>query len=175
MCSPAKITLARQIQNKVKRNPLNDTQVRIAYVSGALPYMRQAQVLDYFTSLYSSLVSIGYEWQKYNEHSVPLEKFEDVGGFTHCPEELLDKFIKWLLLAFLGEASYGRYSTSRPVFYSNSAASVIKRLFGNAEERVFTIVKGLDRDTEITAATSNMHIARRYEMILDLESEVNDD
>jgi len=79
-------------------------------------------------------------------------------------------FIKWLVLAYVGEPGYGR--SGRPVFYSNTAAPIIHRLFEKSPKQVFALLRELadDRDIKVAIGRSKP-VARRFEFLLDMESE----
>lgn len=166
-----KIDLASDLGQRVGRSRLDVVHAKVAYACGALPYLRQVQLRDFFDSLYQRMESAGYRWQNHATHTDLLETLEDVGGLVHCPSSLRIRFMKWLVLAYIGEPSYGRYSVSRPVFYSNSASTVIKRLFENAPEQVFDSLRELAGDRDIRAAMGNKYVARRFESLLDMEAE----
>ncbi len=170
-----KIELASNIGQRIGRNKLDLVHAKVAYAFGALPYLRQAQLRDFFASLLQQMEQVGYHWQSHDEHSKLLDSFEDVGGLEFCPLDLRRPLIKWLVLAYIGEPSYGRYSGTRLVFYSNSAAPVITRLLTDAPKQVFDLIRELTNDKDIKVAIDNKHVARRFELLIDMESESKTD
>lgn len=118
---------------------------------------------------------VGYQWQSHDKHTDLLETLEDVGGLEFRPLDLRPPLIKWLVLAYIGEPSYGRYSKIRPVFYSNSAAPIITGLLKNAPKQVFDLVRQVANDKDIKAAMTNKYVARRFELLLDIEGESEKD
>ena len=166
-----KIELASDLGQRIGRNKLDVVHAKVAYACGALPYLRQVQLRDFFGFLFQQMEKIGYQWQGHTKHANVLEILEDVGGLATCPTALQPNFIKWLILVFIGEPSYGRYSNLRPVFYSNTASPIIKRLFENSPKQVFDLFRQLANDKDIIAAMANKFVARRFELLLDRESE----
>ncbi len=164
-----KIVLASDLGQRVGRN-LDIVHAKVAFACGALPYLRQRLVHDFFESLFKKMVEVGYEWQNYSQHTELLETLEDIGGFENCPPDLLPRFIKWLTLAYVGEPGYGH--SGRPVFYSNTAAPIIHRLFEKAQKQVFGVLRELSEDKDVKVAIRRSKpVARRYESLLDMETE----
>jgi len=162
-----KITLAGDLGKRVGRN-LDVPHAKVAVACGALPYLRQGLVLDFYQRLLRDMQTVGYEWQSHAQHSELLETLEDVGALENCPSTLLRPLIKWLVLAYVGEPGYG-YS-GRPVFYSNTAAPIIYRLFEHSSRGIFDILRGLASDKEIKVALGRSKaVAQRFELLLDME------
>ena len=166
-----KIELASDIGQRIGRNKLDVVHAKVACACGALPYLRRAQLRDFFGSLFQRMEKVGYHWQSHAEHANLLETLEDIGGLATCPPTLRPSFIQWLVLAFIGEPSYGRYSNVRPVFYSNTASPIIKRLFENSPKQAFDLLRQVANDKDIKAAMTNKYVARRFELLLDIEGE----
>lgn len=165
-----KIVIAGDLGRRVGRN-LDVPHAKVAVACGALPYLRQGLVLDFYQRLFRELEKVGYEWQNYRQHSDLLETLEDVEALENCPPNLLPHLIKWLVLAYVGEPGYG-YS-GRPVFYSNTAAPIIHRLFQNSSKRIFDILRNLANDKEIKVAIGRSKpVAQRFELILDMEPQI---
>lgn len=162
-----KIVIAGDLGRRVGRN-LDVPHAKVAVACGAISYLRQGLVLDLYQRLLQEMGKIGYEWQNYRQHSELLETLEDVGALENCPPKLLRPLIKWFVLAYVGESGYG-YS-GRSVFYSNTAAPIIHRLFQNSSKRVFDILRNLANDREIKVAIGRSKpVAQRFELLLDME------
>ena len=165
-----KIVIAGDFGKRVGRN-LDVPHAKVAVACGAISYLRQGLVLDFYQRLLQDMEKIGYQWQSYHEHSELLETLEDVGAQENCPSKLLRPLIKWFVLAYVGEPGYG-YS-GRAVFYSNTAATIINRLFQNSPKRVFDILRNLANDREIKFAVGrNKSVAQRFELLLDMEPQI---
>jgi hypothetical protein len=161
-----KIVLAGDLGRRVGR-VLDVPHAKVAVACGALPYLRQGLVQDFYQQLLRNLETVGYEWRSYGQHSELLETLEDVGGLENCPAALLRPLAKWCVLAYVGEPSYGH---PRPVFYSNTAAPIIHRLFQNSSKRIFDMLRELANDREIRVAIGQSKpVAKRFELLLDME------
>lgn len=164
-----KINLAQHIQERIGRGRLDVLHAKVAFACGSLPYLKRSQVRDFFNAHLKKMQQVGYNWQQYEEHGELLDDLEDIGGFTYSPDELCRPFLKWMVLAYIGEPGrYGTMGRNRLVFYSNSAAPIIKRLIQNAGANVLGQLHNLEKDKDIKLATSNMHVARRFEELVDL-------
>ncbi len=164
-----KIELAGDLGRRIGRK-LDAVHARVAYAYGALPYLKQRVIQDFFEDLLKQMDQVGYQWQSHVEHTAVLETFEDVGGLEICPPQCLRRYVKWLILAYVGEPGYGR--SGRAVFYSNAASPIIHRLFKQAPKEVFEALRGLANDKDIKyAITRSKPVARRYEDLLDMEPE----
>lgn len=164
-----KIELAGELGKRIRRK-LDIAHAKVAYAYGALPYLKQRVIQDFFEDLLKQMDQLGYQWQNHSLHTAVLENFEDVGGLEVCPPQCLRRYIKWLILAYVGEPGYG--PSGRAVFYSNTASPIISRLFKRAPEEVFEIARELANDKDIKNAISRSKpVARRYEDLLDMEPE----
>ncbi len=166
-----KIVLAADLGGRVGRR-LDVTHAKIAVACGALPYLRQAIVVDLYQRLLAQMESVGYKWGSHAQHSELLETLEDLGPLEHCPPSLARRLIKWLVLAFVGEPGYGR--SGRPVFYSNTASPIINRIFQNSSKQTFGLLKELANDKEIKVALGQSKpVAARFELLLDMEPQTD--
>lgn len=166
---PVKINLARHIQERIGRGKLDVRHAKAAFACGSLPYLKRSQIRDFFDAYLKKMQQVGYNWQQYEQHGELLGDLEDIGGFKYCPDELCRPFVKWVILAYIGEpGGYGTMGRNRPVFYSNSAAPIIKRMIQNGEARVLKELRKLMEDKNIKSAMLNKHVARRFEELLDL-------
>jgi hypothetical protein len=164
-----KIELASELGKRIGRK-LDETHAKVAYACGVLPYLKQRVIQDFFETLVKQMEQIGYQWQSHSEHTAVLETFEDVGGLKACHPQCLGSYVKWLVLAYVGEPGYGR--SGRAVFYSNAASPIINRLFEQAPKRVFEIARGLVNDRDVSnAINQSQQVARRFEVLLDTEPE----
>ena len=164
-----KIELSSELGKRIGRK-LDETHAKVAYAYGALPYLKQRVIQDFFEVLFKQMDKIGYQWQSHSEHTTVLETFEDVGGLEACHPLYLRRYVKWLILAYIGEPGYGR--SGRAVFFSNTASPIIHRLFERAPKEVFEIARGLANDKDVKYAINRSKpVAGRYENLLDMEPE----
>lgn len=163
------VDLARHMQDRVGRRGLTELEVRVAQQSGVFPYLRKAQKRAFFTALSAQLEAISYNWRSNALHGAMLRTILDVGGLGVITPEELPPFVKWMTLCFLGEPGGYGAGLNRPVFFSNSAAPLIKQLFEGAPDAVRPILERLGKDKDVKAAMSrSKDVSRRYDVLLDL-------
>ena len=111
----------------------------------------------------------GYHWRAHVSHGELLRSFKDVGGLIHCPSDVRYEILKWLILAYLGEPG-GRtmWGNVRSVFYSNTAAPLVREIISEAAPLVKEDLKKLVKDKDIKRACYTIHIERRMEALIDL-------
>lgn len=142
---------------------------RVAHVAGAFPYLRQSARLEFFESVYANMDKVGTHWSGYEQHGELLRSFRDYGGLANCPEQVRTLILKWLVLTFVGqEGGQTRYGNVRNVFYSNTAAPLVKDIIGSASELIKDALRELEDDRDIKRALSTEHIERRFQTLLDL-------
>jgi len=165
-----KIDLVAQIQEGApRRGPLDLARMKIAAASGALPYVRQAQVQATFNDYADRLYATGYGWRNWSSHGALLDELEDIGGLANCSAPVRPRVILWMVLCYLGEpGKYGHYGRNREVFYSNSAAPRIERLVRAAGPSVRPDIEQAMEEPRIKAAVKVAAIARRLDALLDL-------
>jgi len=166
---PVKIDLAREFTDRQKRKPLNLEEAKVAWAGGFFPYLKQAVVEVFFEESHKYLVRVGHDWTHHSAHGPLLDDLEDVGGLISCRPGPRRKLVLWMTLCYLGEPGfYGGQGFNRPVFYSNSAAPRIVRLFKSAGPTIREDLESAATDPRVRAARTNSYIARRFEKLLDL-------
>jgi len=164
-----KIELGKQLQEKVKRRPLELVEMKVAAAGGFLAYLKQSQVSAFFQSVHTQLTSVGHHWKQHPHHSQPLDDLEDIGGLASCPPNPRRNLILWMTLCYLGEpGGYGTFGHHREVFNSDTAAPRIIRMFSVAGHLIREDVEAAKDDKNVKSAMRNKQIARRYETLLDL-------
>jgi hypothetical protein len=166
------VEVARHLQEKVGRRGLTDAEVRVAQQSGTFPYLRKAQKRAYFQAVYQEWALASPNWRSNAQHGGILRALIDIGGVETITEDERLPFIKWMTLCFLGEPGGYGAGIGRPVFFSNSAAPLIKQLFELAPDIIRPIIQGLAKDKDVKAAMGrSKDVARRYDLLLDLVEE----
>lgn len=165
MLDQTKLDIASHIQHIVDRSALDDLHVRVANISGVLPYLKQVQLKDFYLQKYRQMEQVGYGWRKHAEHGVLLRNFIEVGGIRHCPEPPRIKILKWLVLAFVGEPSFGH---PRPVFFSNTAVPLIREIITEARDIIAEDFKKIEKDREVEGLLREKLLSRRFEELIDL-------
>lgn len=164
-----KIELADYLQKQMGHKGIDILHAKVANACGAMSYFKKARIVDLYKALLLNLQRVGTHWTKHAEHGDVLENIEDIGGLTYCPDELLKETLKWLVQTYIGEpGEQGYYGRNRKVFYSNSAAPIIARLIKSGPLKIRRCLKELENDRDIKRACTNIHVARRFEDLLDM-------
>lgn len=169
-----KIDIAGHLQNRVGRGVFPLAMMKLAHAAGITGYLKRNSRNDYFRDLLRRLNRIGYDWRRNAEHGSILDELEDVGGVTQCSSpEIAQAITNWLVLCYIGEPGGYGAGSSRPVFYSNTAAPIIERLVGSSGQRELEFLKTAVLDKEVEAALARKKaIANRYDKLLDLAGDV---
>ncbi len=163
------IASAREFVERIGKRGPNLIEARVAYASGLLPYLKQAQLRDFYGSYYAEMEKVGPEWRKYNSHGELLRNLEEIGGLDYCSEEYLDQYVEWLVLCYIGEPG-GRTSWGniRHVFYSNIGAPIALRILTNTSRKISDLVAQLEKNSKrVKHLLQDEHVARRFHTILD--------
>lgn len=165
----ALIIIAREFVEKIGKRGPTLIEARVAYASGTFAYLKQAQILEFFSSYLKEMNRIGYWWNAFNAHGELLRNLEEIGGLQYCPEEVLREMVEWLVLCYIGSPG-GRtqFGNIRPVFYSNVGGPISLELLKVKNRNIADIVHSLKTNSDrISQAVSDEHVARRYHAILD--------
>lgn len=150
------------------RSPLSEIMARVAYKAGIFPYLKRTLVKDFFANYLTKMEKVGYDFKSHKQHGELLRGFQEVGGLVFCPSDLVIDFLKWLVLCYIGEKSYGQWSGVRKVFYSNTGAPLALEVVKTCPTDTGEILEKLRRDKHIKAACEESEaVARRYENIVD--------
>lgn len=166
---PVTLEVAQHLQDKLGRSKLERRHVRVAIAGGALPYLRQNQLKDFYLEVLAQMEQVGTYWAAHNQHGELLRSFREVGGLQFCPEDVRKKILLWLVKTFIGTPG-GRtsYGNVRNVFYSNTASPVIREIISEAGPIIRQELHELQNHGEVTALTADKHIARRMETLMDI-------
>jgi hypothetical protein len=148
-------------------------EMRVANVSGLLPYLRSAYKNDFYEKFYKMMDQTSYHWTSHEKHGELLRNLKDVGGTSFIPNGLKEKYISWLISCYIGEpGEYGFYGRNRKVFYSNSGAPLAYEIIENDETINRALIeKVVNESADIKRVIKNKYVKRRLEDILDLVSE----
>jgi hypothetical protein len=164
-----KVQLGACYQEKLGRKPLDFLHARVAYTSGVLSFVRQAQRNDFFAGIHAQLEKVTYNWQAHDQHGEVLRSLIEVGGLEFIPASIRAKIVEWLVLVYVGEpGGYGYYGRNRKVFYSNTAAPLVQDIV-RADATLFKedLVK-VKEAKALKRAIRDENVARRYQDLLDL-------
>ncbi|RME56728.1 hypothetical protein D6779_10070 [Candidatus Parcubacteria bacterium] len=167
--SNVKVEIAQYMQGRIGSNRLELVYAKVAHAAGILPYLKQRQVKEFFEWMLSRLEQVGYTWRSFKLHSDLLDDLDDVGGLVTCPDTVREKMVLWMTLCYLGEpGGYGTFGKNRQVFYSNTAAPRIKRMFKESKVFIRGHLLSTQKDPRVKAALMNKYISRRFESLLDI-------
>lgn len=163
------VELATDFQKRIGRSGLDERHARVATACGAMPYLKQSARKELFTAYYARLEEVGTSWSAYDKHGDILRRFSEIGGFSSCPTPPAEDVLKWMVLTYIGtQGGRTSYGNVRHVFYSNSAAPLIKDIFGQEADLIRDKVLALAEDKKVKAKLTDQHIARRFEKLLDV-------
>ena len=162
------VKIGEHLQQKAGRN-IDKRIARVAEAAGVFPYLRQSARTGFFEGIYKGMAEVGTGWRANESHGELLRSFLEFGALEHCPSKVSKKILRWLVLTYLGEPG-GRtsYGNIRHVFYSNSAAPLIKKIITASAPKIRDELIALREETDIKITLHNEHIARRFEALLDL-------
>ncbi len=158
------IELAGVLEDRLGRNRIDIITAKIGNACGAIGYFKKVKIKDFYNELLSELKSIGNDW---DEQEKICTKLEDVGGLKYCPDDLYIDTLINLVEFYIGEESYGQWRNYRPVFYSDSASPIIKRILESDSKRVGKHIETLRKKRNIKHSISNKYILRRFESLVD--------
>ncbi len=163
------ITCARDFVKKIGKRGPSLIEARVAYGSGIFPYLKQAQLKDFYDSYFNEMKKVGYSWGSHNSHGELLRNFEEIGGLEFCPDDCTEQYVEWLVMCYIG-SSGGRtsYGNIRNVYYSNVGAPISLEIIKNSIKDISSIVANLaTRSKSVKYAITDEHVARRFNTILD--------
>jgi len=163
-----KIEVSKFYSDKVKRKGLDVFTARVSFAAGILPYFKKSILKTFFAGYLKHMRSIGYDFRKNDKHGNLLREFREVGGLEYCPDGVLSGMIEWLCQCYIGEQSFGRYSDSRKVFYSNIGAPLAKELLIDSKERIAPLIeKIISKSKEIKRECKWQYCQRRAQKLID--------
>lgn len=163
------ITCAREFVQRIGKRAPSLIEARVAHVSGLLPYLKKAQLREFYDIYFKEMTKVGYSWGAHNSHGELLRNLEEIGGLEYCPDECIEKYVEWLMLCYIGTPG-GRtsYGNVRHVFYSNIGAPLCLKMLKIKSKNITDIVSSLEESSkDIRDAIEDEHVARRYHSILD--------
>lgn len=175
--SGAKLALASHIQERMGKSGATPIIMHVANTLGITAYLKKSQLKDFFGDQLAVMDTTGHHWTRHDVHGDLLRSFRNYGGLRYCPEDIKVKILKWLVLAYIGvPGGVTQYGNVRHVYYSNSAAHLVKELISDCAGMLEKPLHDLEDDKDIKRACSNPHINRRFQNLLDLvDTEENEE
>lgn len=162
------LDLANEFNDKLGRNTPKLKEARAANAAGILPYFKITLLTDLYKSYYNKMKATGYSFQSNNQHGELLRNLKEIGGLDYVKEPTLTNMVRWLVECYIGEKSFGRYSHTRKVFYSNSGAKLSLEILENTSQDILPIVQKLGKkDRDIMTSNLNKNIENRFQNIID--------
>lgn len=170
--TPVVIWIAKELEQKLGRNPIDLITAKIGHAIGATAYFKRTKIKDYYNTIVTQIQDAGSDWSKQTKSVLT---FHDIGHFIYCPNEFITNILKNLILWYIGEpGGYGTWGRNRAVFYSDGAAPIIQRIIKNSEVNLYDEIENLRDDKYIKLAISNRHILSRFEKLLDIAGRIQD-
>jgi hypothetical protein len=138
-----KIEVSQFYSDKIKRNGLDLFTARVSFAAGILPYFKKSILKTFYSSYLEHMKTIGYDFKRNDKHGALLREFREIGGLEFCHDEVVPGMVEWLCQCYIGERSFGRYSESRPVFYSNVGAPISKEILIDSKHKVSPLIEGI--------------------------------
>lgn len=166
------ISSSEEFIERIGRSAPDLLHSRVAFQAGIFPYLKKAQLREFFNEFTRRLQQTGYSFRAHQAHREILMNLQEVGGITHCPDDYLPGIVEWLALCYIGEpGGYGYWGSGRKVFFSDTGAPLCKSILQDCGRDISPILEGLQKDSEaIRFALANEHVARRFESLLDISN-----
>lgn len=169
MVTNSQVIIAAAKKMFMSRVPLNDAKARVAFKAGIFPYLKKTTVKDYFRSYLQRMNEVDYSFRGHKKHGELLRGLIEVGGLQFCPVQLLEVFLKWLVLCYIGERSFGQWAGYRPVFYSNVGAPLAFDIIRTCSYDLDAAMKKLARDNKVKAVCRECKdVKRRFQAIFEV-------
>ena len=161
-------SLGSYLQQKVGRK-ITDRQARVSHISGLMPYIRQAARIAFFDDVFQRMQKVGYDWNGHEHHGELLRSFVEFGGLSACPVDQKAKILWWLVMTYIGKPG-GRtqFGNIRKVFYSNSAAPLIRSIIEKDGAGVGPLLERMRNEKSVKSSITDADVARRFEDLVDI-------
>jgi hypothetical protein len=163
-----KIEVSQFYSDKIKRNGLDLFTARVSFAAGILPYFKKSILKTFYSSYLEHMQTIGYDFKRNDKHGTLLREFREIGGLDFCHDEVVPGMIEWLCQCYIGERSFGQYSQSRPVFYSNVGAPLSREILMDSKHKVSPLIEGIiNKSKPIQGECRWQHCQRRAQDLID--------
>jgi len=165
------IEMATILEKKLGRTGINLKTAKIGNACGAMGYFKKVRLIDFYGNLKVEAKEIGSDWTAQKKFCA---KLEDIGGLKYCPSEHYEDILKSLVKFYIGQRSYGYYSGTRPVFFSNGAAPIIARIIESEASKAHSVLESFRDERPIRNYIEDKFLLRRFEDLVDLSNSVNE-
>lgn len=162
------ISTARNTVEGIGRRVPELAEILVAVAAGTLPYLKKTQLRGFFQSYLELMNRTSFHWKSHTSHGELLRNLEECGGLNYCPDDVLDEYLEWLVLCFVGEPGGYGLGIHRRVFFSNVGAPIALRILRNSDKPIAKKVEKLRKKSKaVQLACLDEYVARRFEKILD--------
>jgi hypothetical protein len=162
------LDLANEYNDKLGRRIPQLKEMRAAFAAGILPYFKATLLSDFYKTYYKKMKETGYSFKSHNQHGELLRNLIEIGGLKYIKEPTLTNIVRWLVQCYIGEPSFGQYSTIRRTFYSNTGAPICLKILKNSQQTTLPIIIDLAKeDKEIMSSNMNKSVESRFQDIID--------
>jgi hypothetical protein len=166
---PVKLDLARLLLEKLGRESIGERFAKVVHACGIFSLVPASKRSHFFAQVADSFDNVGYSWKSFKAHEALLSLLDDLGGLASIPDGVLNRFVRWLLLCYLGEpGGYGYYGANRKVFFSDTASPEIERIFKTSGPRVAEILPLLRKEKLTATLCKHPPIQKRFDDLLDI-------
>lgn len=158
-----------EMSERIGRDCPSLDQMRVSCASGILPFLKIAQLKQFYSEYFERMKTIGPRWDKHTHHGELLRNLIEVGGIEYIPNDITKQYIEWLIECYIGEeGGYGTFGRNRNVFYSNSGAPLAMKIITGCTRDITTFLnQAQSSNKKIKSLLKNEHVARRFEDIMD--------
>ncbi|MEW6265361.1 MAG: hypothetical protein AB1641_19965 [Thermodesulfobacteriota bacterium] len=163
-----KINVSQLYSDKAKKIGLDVFTARVSYAAGILPYFKKSILKTFYFGYLEHMRTIGYNFKNHNKHGNLLRELREVGGLEYCHDDVLPDMIEWLCQCYIGERSFGQYSRSRQVFYSNIGAPLAKEILIDSKHRIAQLIEEIiTKSKAIQRECEWQYCQRRAQLLID--------
>ena len=164
------IACSEEFIERIGRQGPDFLHARVAFQAGIFPYLKRAQLKEFFNAFAGRLKQVGYGFRNNESHGDILRNLQEVEGIAHCPDDCLPVILEWLVLCYIGEpGGYGYFGSNRKVFYSNTGAPICLSIIRDAGKDLSKNLEDLRTLSDpVKHLISNDHVLRRFEDTIDL-------
>jgi hypothetical protein len=149
-------------QELLRQAPLEITEMKIAAAAGFSPYLKHAKVRDFMERFFTGMETVGYAWNSHSRHPELFDNLDDIGGLAGVPPKLRPKFVRWMVLCYIGDPGSSR------VYYSWVAEGRIEEMFKKNGALIRDDFDAIAVDDSLVKSRArDQRVARRLEDLRD--------
>lgn len=151
------------------KKEFNPQTAKVYDAIGILAYVSKASMRGLYNELIVEMEKTNVYWDHYPAHVRILSKFEGIGYFKYCPENLLMRALTWMAELYIGTpGNYGHYGRNRSVFYSDSGVRYVEDIIENSKDQFIDYAEKLRKEKNIVSRLKNNDIRQRLDKFIEL-------